>query len=94
MRVTITPSFAPDQTIDVTRTLIAAVAYELWKQGGKDQVQNWLEAERFVASLATDQPAPTAAALPRRTRLDRPQSRPRRPARSSDDHVTGPLPVL
>ena len=52
MPIMIRPSMAPDRELDLTKALTAAVAHELWKQCGGNDVVNWLEAERIVASLA------------------------------------------
>ena len=41
----------PDRELDLTRALTAAVAHELWRHCGGNEVVNWLEAERFVAML-------------------------------------------
>ena len=48
MPVTISPSNAPDRELDITGALVAAVAAELWRNFGGNDVLNWMEAERFV----------------------------------------------
>lgn len=35
---------------EITREMIAARAYELWKMRGGDAEQNWLEAEQMLRS--------------------------------------------
>ena len=93
MRVAIRPSVSPHRELDVTDALIAAVAYELWKNGGGNEVLNWLEAERFVARLASGSPRDAARASQGRPRRGDAQPR-RRPRRSEADVVPGPIPYL
>ncbi len=96
MRVTIKPSAAPDRELDLTGTLISAVATELWRNFGGNDVLNWMEAERFVQSLVRGEPVPMQAVEPRarhkpvRVREEIPRPLRRVP---DDDRVTGPLPV-
>jgi hypothetical protein len=51
MRIVIRPSASPERELDVTGAIVAAVAHELWKHGGGNEVLNWVEAERHVARL-------------------------------------------
>ena len=101
MRVTITPSSNPTQQIDVTQALIGAVAGELWKHCGGNDVLNWVEAERFVESLALP---PKALEPERKSRPATPIPRPSRPRDDAgrplrrrpepeSERVTGPLPL-
>jgi hypothetical protein len=65
MRIVIRPSMAPQREMDVTRAVVAAVAHELWRQFGGNEVVNWLEAERQVArALSGDRSPPGRAAEP------------------------------
>src|SRR5687768_9281298 len=89
MRITIRPAAAPDREIDIAPALIAAIAHELWRHTGGNEVLNWLEAERVVAKLAQ---------LPRRSAG---RARAARHARAEmvtkaqdQDRHTGPIPVL
>ena len=68
MRIVIRPSTAPDRELDITQALVAAVAAELWKTFGGNDVVNWMEAERQVALLLTpaDHALPGRAAEPAR----------------------------
>jgi len=101
MPLKITPSSAPNREIDLTGTLTRAVAEELWRNFGGNEVLNWMEAERFVQSLQVQpQPSSTPSSPhthdveprpPRRLYADRPR-RPQ-PLREEDERVTGPLPV-
>ena len=52
MPIIIRPSGTPDRELDLTRAITAAVAHELWRHGGGNDVLNWLEAERLVSSLS------------------------------------------
>lgn len=99
MRVTIRPSAHPAKEIDVTNALVSAVAAELWKHCGGNDVLNWMEAERFVHSLAAQEPQ--AEPKPRQHARPVQPSRPRddvgRPMKraneASSERVTGPLPI-
>jgi hypothetical protein len=51
MRIVIRPSASPERELDVTQAVVAAVAHELWKHCGGNEVLNWVEAERQVARL-------------------------------------------
>lgn len=95
MPLKFTPSCAPNREIDLTGTLTRAVAEELWRNFGGNDVLNWMEAERFVQSLRA-QPVPPPShdvepRPPRRLYVDRPR-RPQ-PLREDEERVTGPLPV-
>ena len=93
MRVTIRPSANPNQEIDVTRALIGAVAAELWRAQGGNDVLNWMEAEQFIASLVAQEPTLEAEPKPR------PRPRPadshvkHRRLNADSEPITGPLPV-
>lgn len=51
MKITVRPSAAPDEEIDLTGRLVAAIAEELWKlHGGNDRL-NWLEAEMHLQRI-------------------------------------------
>lgn len=61
--LSIRPAAAPTKVVDLTQALTGAVAHELWKAAGGNEVVNWMEAERFVKALARVwAEAPTAAA--------------------------------
>ncbi|HWQ28594.1 MAG TPA: hypothetical protein VNN12_06180 [Dehalococcoidia bacterium] len=51
MRVVIRPTLSPDRDLDLTRPLIAAIANELSRAHGGNDVLNWLEAERVLQRL-------------------------------------------
>lgn len=90
MRVTIKPLSNPGCELDVTHALVAAVSHQLWEHCGGDPVRNWLEAEQFVARLATavqsDSRGPGA-----RSRRAEGLAR-RKPRRPEPDPVIGPIP--
>src|SRR5262245_3228842 len=86
----IRPAAAPDRQIDLARALTAAVAHELWNHCGGNEVVNWLEAERFVASLAVRPRSPRGA----RHVPDRAPPRQHSPRRPEAERHSGPLPVL
>jgi hypothetical protein len=75
---------APDRELDLTKAITAAVAHELWKQGGGNEVVNWLEAERVVASLAVRRTRPVKG-----RHASEANGRRHRP-----DRVLGPIPHL
>lgn len=54
MRVSIKASTGRE--LDLTHALVSAVAHELWKHVGGNEVVNWLEAERIVAGLIAQRP--------------------------------------
>jgi len=60
MRITVRPATDPEREIDVTGRLVAAIAAELWRCGGGNDVVNWLEAEAHLRRIV----AGTPAALP------------------------------
>lgn len=101
MPLKITPSSFPNRELDLTGILTRAVAEELWRNFGGNDVLNWMEAERFVQSLRIQSPAEMGRpdlflreVEPRRARrpnLDHPR-RPQ-PLREDAERVTGPLPV-
>ena len=104
MRVTIKPSANPTQEIDITGALVGAVAAEIWKHCGGNDVLNWMEAEQFVASLVARRAVPPeslATEIERKTRSHPRPSRPRddggqptkRRAETDPERVTGPLPL-
>jgi hypothetical protein len=68
MRIVIRPSMAADRDLDITKAVVSAVAAELWKNFGGNDVLNWMEAERQVALLLAhpERPLPGRAAEPAR----------------------------
>jgi hypothetical protein len=46
VRITIRPFSDPERELDITRRLVGAIAEELWRHRGGNDVLNWLEAER------------------------------------------------
>lgn len=101
MPLKITPSSAPNRELDLSGALTRAVAEELWRNFGGNEVLNWMEAERFVQTLQVQpQPSPAPSSRfdhdveprsPRRLHPDRPR-RPQ-PLRVEEERITGPLPV-
>ena len=87
MRVVIRPSLSPDRELDIAPALIGAVAHELWKHCGGNEVLNWLEAERILARLLAGMPPE-----PVRTARSRSAQGPtrRRPARAASKAVPAP----
>lgn len=57
MRVIIKPSLTPHLHIDVTNAVVSAIAAELARAQGGNDVLNWLEAERIVQDLFGGRPA-------------------------------------
>lgn len=105
MRLSIRPSAAPQEELDLTETLTAAVAYELWRRNGGNEVLNWLEAERFIKSLAAlpeSRPEPsTPGRTARQGRRKGARHGPYPPRSAQSPHsshdpepYTGPLPIL
>lgn len=47
-RLVLHPTLGPPEGVDLTEAIIGAVAAELWKRFGGNDVVNWLEAERLV----------------------------------------------
>lgn len=47
-RVVVHPTCGPPDGIDVTESLIEAIAHELWKLHGGNDVLNWIEAEAML----------------------------------------------
>lgn len=96
MRITIKPSAQPNKEIDITHALVGAVAAELWKAGGGNDVLNWMEAEHFIQSLAANnahaEPKPRQHVRPSRLRDD--GGRPTKRANDTiAERITGPLPL-
>ncbi|MBX3376669.1 MAG: hypothetical protein KF678_06665 [Phycisphaeraceae bacterium] len=101
MPLKITPSSFPNRELDLTGVLTRAVAEELWRNFGGNDVLNWMEAERFVQSLRvqpapeTGRPGPLSHEVEprpaRRTHAERPRRQ--QPMREDEERVTGPLPV-
>ena len=90
MRVSVRPSMAPDREVDLTQALVGAVAHELWKACGGNEVVNWLEAERIVARLIGGQAEPRRAPRSRRA-----EGRARRPVRKTEnERLNGPIPYF
>jgi hypothetical protein len=77
MRAFIRPSADPTHDIDVTTCLVAALAAELWRRYGGNDVVNWLEAERHTAQLLTPR---TSSALTAEARAAMLAFSPTRPA--------------
>lgn len=94
MRVTVTPSLTPHLHIDVTNALTAAIAQELARAQGGNDVLNWLEAERLLRGLiASDRAMPhePARATPAREQPVGPGAEPRpRRTRNAAPRVTIP----
>lgn len=55
MRIIIHPLLEPTREIDVTTSVVAAVAQELSQAYGGSETLNWLEAERHVQALFSSQ---------------------------------------
>ena len=89
MPISVRPSMSPDRELELTAVLTAAVAHELWKHCGGNEVVNWLEAELFVASLAVMRRSSRGA----RHAPDRSAPHPRAPRRPDPERPTGPLPI-
>lgn len=51
MRILVRPSSSPQLPIDVTNSIVAAVARELSRVQGGDEEKAWLEAELLVEAL-------------------------------------------
>lgn len=51
MRITIRPLADPGRELDITRTLVSAIAAELWRLYGGNETLNWLEAERHLQRI-------------------------------------------
>ncbi|MFN0132992.1 MAG: hypothetical protein ACKVW3_10780 [Phycisphaerales bacterium] len=98
----VTAKATTGRELDLTHALVAAVAHELWKDGGGNEVVNWLEAERIVHGLtgaAESLPTKRAGKVERAIAPERvPQRRtwedpPARRRREADvELVTGPIP--
>ncbi len=96
--LTIRPSSAPGCEIDLTGVLVRAVAEELWRAHGGNDVLNWMEAERFILDLAArkvsdSQPHNIEPRPSRRPARIREESHRPQPLRRDEGRVTGPLPV-
>jgi hypothetical protein len=91
MPITIRPSMSPENELDLTKALTAAVAHELWARCGGNEVVNWLEAERFVATLRRVEPRPRTSG---RQAQDHRSMRTRSPRRPEMDRANGPIPYL
>lgn len=92
MPITIKPSMLPERELDLTQALTAAVAHELWKHCGGNEVVNWLEAERIVAGLTLRARARGSAGG--RHAAEREAPRRRALGRQDAERVTGPIPHL
>lgn len=92
MPLAIRPSFAPDREIDLTHTLTRAIAEELWRAGGGNDVLNWMEAERFVQAMGLEGPEAKPRRTPRALSGVGSARRSRTPRRDPD-RITGPLPL-
>lgn len=51
LRIVLQPMLGPREGLDVTEALTRAVATELWKLHGGNDVMNWLEAERLLGEV-------------------------------------------
>lgn len=51
MRLVIRPMMDPRNEIDVTHQLVKAVAEELWRRYGGNDVLNWMEAQWHIEAL-------------------------------------------
>lgn len=92
MPITVRPSASPDRPIDVTHALVKAVAEELWRTTGGNDVLNWIEAERFVQSLM-QRPSSTTEPLPHPRGPRNRDVRHVQPLRREEPRYTEPLPV-
>ncbi len=64
MRWTIRPMTDPRHKIDVRRLLVKALAEEIWRRCGGNEVLNWMEAEWHVEGLLGQaRPGETTAAV-------------------------------
>jgi hypothetical protein len=94
--LSIRPAAAPTKVVDLTQALTGAVAHELWKAAGGNEVVNWMEAERFVKALArawaeaATTTTPTTASTPTAPPATRIETKPVRVAESV--YAEGPLP--
>ena len=92
MPITIRPSMSPDRELDLTQALTAAVAHELWKHCGGNEIVNWLEAERIVGSLMARGQGRTSPGILGGGRHAGERGGRRR--RQESDRVTGPIAYL
>lgn len=69
MRVIVRPAAEPQREIDLTRRLVSAIAEELWRRYGGNDVLNWAEAERHLAQIVGEAraKAPTTAVITARS---------------------------
>lgn len=68
-RFVVRPLAGPPEGIDMTRALVAAIAFELWQRDGGNAVLNWLEAERLLeGALFRSRQLSHPSALPDRQR--------------------------
>lgn len=84
MRVIIKPSLTPHLHIDVTNALTSAIAQELARAQGGNDVLNWLEAERILQELvggarSTPREQPAGMAADARPRVRRRRAAPGEP---------------
>lgn len=50
-RVVLSPMFGTEGGLDVTESLISAIAHELWESKGGNDKLNWIEAEALLNSV-------------------------------------------
>ncbi len=87
MPIAVKPSMSPDRELDLTGVLTTAIAHELWKQFGGNEIVNWLEAERIVASLTVNTRTSVAGRAAERDAV-------RRRIMGRPERVSGPIPNL
>lgn len=51
MKVTVRPTTDPQREIDLTHSLVSAIAKELWRLYGRNDRLNWLEAELHLQQI-------------------------------------------
>lgn len=60
MRIVVRPVADPQREIDLTHSLVSAIAEELWRMHGGNQQLNWLEAERHLQRIVGEARAEAA----------------------------------
>ena len=89
MPIRIRPLMMPGRELDVMGALTAAVAHELWKACGGNEVVNWIEAERLVGALVIKRAV--RRSVGGRHAAEREQPRRRAGHRADGERVTGCL---
>ena len=69
MRLIIHPTAQPDDKLDSTNRLTAAIAQELWLRYGGNETINWVEAERHLQAIVDDARSNANRVPPHRPRL-------------------------